>query len=77
MGKTSLLRNLGRLLPRTIVPLFVDGQRSSLASDYPDFLYSLAGDEKIGRAAAAFRFATLESSSLGRQSFYLLQRMAR
>lgn len=44
MGKTSLLRNLGRLLPRTIVPLFVDGQRSSLASDYPDFLYTMAGE---------------------------------
>jgi hypothetical protein len=44
MGKTSLLRNLGRLLPRTIVPLFVDGQRSSLAGDYPDFLYSMAGE---------------------------------
>lgn len=44
MGKTSLLRNLGRLLPRTVVPLFVDGQRISLASDYPDFLYNLAGE---------------------------------
>jgi hypothetical protein len=42
MGKTSLLRNLGRLLPRTIIPLFVDGQKISLASDYPDFLYNVA-----------------------------------
>ncbi len=42
MGKTSLLRNLGRLLPSTIVPLFVDGQKTSLASDYPDFLYNIA-----------------------------------
>jgi hypothetical protein len=44
MGKTSLLRNLGRLLPRTIVPLFVDGQKTALASDYPDFLYNLAAE---------------------------------
>jgi hypothetical protein len=44
MGKTSLLRNLGRLLPSTIVPLFVDGQRIALANDYPDFLYNLAGE---------------------------------
>jgi hypothetical protein len=44
MGKTSLLRNLGRLLPSTITPLFVDGQRIALASDYPDFLYNLAGE---------------------------------
>ncbi len=42
MGKTSLLRNLGRLLPRTIVPLFVDGQRIALANDYADLLYNLA-----------------------------------
>ncbi len=46
MGKTSLLRNLGRLLPRTIVPLFVDGQRVALAGDYADFLYNLAGEMK-------------------------------
>ena len=44
MGKTSLLRNLGRLLPRTIVPLFADCQRVSLASNYPDFLYNLASE---------------------------------
>ncbi|MFN8456086.1 MAG: ATP-binding protein [Anaerolineae bacterium] len=42
MGKTSLLRNLGRLLPQAIVPLFVDGQRCALAADYPDFLYNLS-----------------------------------
>jgi hypothetical protein len=44
MGKTSLLRNLGRLLPRSIVPLFVDGQRVALAGDYADFLYNLASE---------------------------------
>jgi energy-coupling factor transporter ATP-binding protein EcfA2 len=42
MGKTSLLRNLGRLLPSNIAPLFVDGQRVALAGDYADFLYNLA-----------------------------------
>lgn len=42
MGKTSLLRNLGRMLPRATVPLFVDGQRIALATDYPDLLYNLA-----------------------------------
>lgn len=46
MGKTSLLRNLGRLLPQAIVPLFVDGQRVALAGDYTDFLYNLAGEMK-------------------------------
>jgi AAA+ ATPase superfamily predicted ATPase len=44
MGKTSLLRNLGRLLPSSILPLFVDGQKTALASDYPDFLYNIASE---------------------------------
>jgi hypothetical protein len=43
MGKTSLLNNLGRLLPSTILPLFVDLQGpASWASDHTGFLYSLA-----------------------------------
>lgn len=41
-GKTSLLNNLGRLLPSTIVPLFVDLQGPpSLASDHIGLLYNL------------------------------------
>ena len=43
MGKTSLLNNLGRLLPSTIVPLFVDLQGpASRASDHAGFLYNIA-----------------------------------
>jgi hypothetical protein len=43
MGKTSLLNNLGRLLPSTVVPLFVDLQGpASRASDEAGFLYYLA-----------------------------------
>lgn len=43
MGKTSLLNNLGRLLPTTIVPLFVDLQGpASAASDHAGLLYNLA-----------------------------------
>jgi hypothetical protein len=43
MGKTSLLNNLGRLLPSTIVPLFVDLQGpASLASDHAGLLYNIA-----------------------------------
>jgi len=43
MGKTSLLHNLGRLLPGTIVPLFVDLQGpASRASDHAGFLYNIA-----------------------------------
>jgi len=42
-GKTSLLNNLGRLLPTTIIPLFVDLQGpTSLAKDYIGFLYNMS-----------------------------------
>jgi len=45
MGKTSLLNNLGRLLPSSIVPLFVDLQGpASLASDHAGLLYNLVRD---------------------------------
>ncbi len=43
MGKTSLLNNLGRLLPSTLTPLFVDLQGpASRASDPAGFLYNMA-----------------------------------
>ena len=43
MGKTSLLHNLGRLLPSTVVPLFVDLQGpTTQASDHAGFLYNIA-----------------------------------
>ncbi|MEQ8381449.1 MAG: ATP-binding protein [Coleofasciculus sp. A1-SPW-01] len=43
MGKTSLLNNLGRLLPNSIIPMFVDLQGApTSASDHAGFLYNLA-----------------------------------
>jgi len=43
MGKTSLLYNLSRLLPSTIIPLFVDLQGpAGLAIDHVGFLYNLS-----------------------------------
>ncbi|NIW46812.1 MAG: ATP-binding protein, partial [Gammaproteobacteria bacterium] len=43
MGKTSLLNNLGRLLPSTILPLFVDLQGpTSWSTDHAGFLYGIA-----------------------------------
>ena len=43
MGKTSLLNNLGRLLPTTIVPMFVDLQGpASQAKDEVGLLYNIA-----------------------------------
>jgi hypothetical protein len=42
-GKTSLLNNLGRLLPNRIIPMFVDLQGpASRASDHAGFLYNIA-----------------------------------
>jgi hypothetical protein len=42
-GKTSLLNNLGKLLPWQIIPLFVDLQGpTSLARDYVGFLYNMS-----------------------------------
>ncbi|MEO0407567.1 MAG: AAA family ATPase, partial [Cyanobacteria bacterium P01_A01_bin.135] len=42
-GKTSLLHNLGRLLPSSVVPLFIDLQGpAASASDHAGFLYNLA-----------------------------------
>ncbi|NTU84066.1 MAG: ATP-binding protein, partial [Chloroflexales bacterium] len=52
MGKTSLLNNLGRLMPSTIVPLFVDLQGPvAQASDHAGLLYNLAR----GMASSAAR----------------------
>ncbi|MEB3178249.1 MAG: AAA family ATPase, partial [Nostocaceae cyanobacterium] len=43
MGKTSLLNNLGKLLPNSIIPLFIDLQGApSQASNHAGFLYNLA-----------------------------------
>jgi len=43
MGKTSMLNNLGRLLPGSVVPLFVDLQGPvSQASDPQGFFYNVA-----------------------------------
>ena len=61
MGKTSLLRNLGRLLPKTIVPLFVDGQKVALATDYPDFLYNVS--REMVKSAGRQRGLTLSPLS--------------
>jgi hypothetical protein len=65
MGKTSLLNNLGRLLPSTIVPLFVDLQGpASQASDYAGFLYNIAR----GMADSAQRQRELTLPLLAREA---------
>jgi Novel STAND NTPase 1 len=65
MGKTSLLNNLGRLLPSTIVPFFVDLQGpASRASDHAGFLYNIAR----GMADSARRQRSLSLPSLAREA---------
>uniref|UniRef100_UPI0035CBF9EA AAA family ATPase n=1 Tax=uncultured Nostoc sp. TaxID=340711 RepID=UPI0035CBF9EA len=47
MGKTSLLNNIGKLLPNAIIPMFIDLQgAASSASDHAGLLYNLARDMK-------------------------------
>lgn len=65
VGKTSLLHNLGRLLPSTIVPLFVDLQGpASRAQDDAGFLYNVA--RAVVRSARQQRH--LELPPLDRQA---------
>ncbi|MCP4538377.1 MAG: ATP-binding protein [Chloroflexi bacterium] len=60
MGKTSLLTNLGRLLPSTVVPLFVDLQGpATRANDHAGFLYNIA--RGMARSAERQRGLTLPS----------------
>jgi hypothetical protein len=64
-GKTSLLNNLGRLLPSSIVPLFVDLQGpATKASDHAGFLYNLAR----GMSDSAQRERSLALPPLERES---------
>lgn len=65
MGKTSLLNNLGRLLPSSIIPLFVDLQGpASRASDHAGFLYNIAR----GMVDSARRQRNLELFPLTREA---------
>ncbi len=64
MGKTSLLRNLGRMFVSEIAPMFVDGQGVSLASDYVDFLYGTVRQ----MARSAKRYRDLQLPMLDRQA---------
>ena len=67
VGKTSLLNNLGRLLPSTIVPLFVDLQGpASRAQDEAGFLYNMA--RSMVRSANRQRGVVLPS--LSREQLY-------
>lgn len=64
MGKTSLLLNLGRLLPSTIVPLFVDLQGAVVASNHAGLLYGIARS----MAASAEKQRGLILPALSRES---------
>lgn len=50
MGKTSLLRQLPRLLPAGVILLFVDGEVLALSHSFEQFLHSMVW--QIGQAAA-------------------------
>uniref|UniRef100_UPI00403F68F9 AAA family ATPase n=1 Tax=Microcoleus sp. OTE_8_concoct_300 TaxID=2964710 RepID=UPI00403F68F9 len=66
MGKTSLLNNLGRLLPSTIIPMFVDLQGPvSSARDYAGFLYNIAKSmANSAKRQSAFTLPSLDRETL-------------
>ncbi|MEM8807510.1 MAG: AAA family ATPase, partial [Cyanobacteria bacterium P01_G01_bin.38] len=65
MGKTSLLNNLGRLLPNHIVPLFIDLQGpTSKSRDHEGFLYNLAR----GMVHSAKQYRNLTLPPLSRET---------
>ncbi len=64
-GKTSLLNNLGKLLPSTIIPLFVDLQGpTSLAKNYTGFLYNISR----AMATSALRHRQLKFPALNKET---------
>ena len=71
MGKTSLLNNLGRLLPENIIPLFVDLQGpASLASNNTGFLYNIArGMVKSAQTQSDLSLPQLTRQSLAADPF--------
>ena len=71
MGKTSLLKNLGRLLPDNITPLFIDLQGpATRASNNTGFLYNIArGMVKSARGQSGLTLPTLDRSSLETDPF--------
>ncbi|WP_198941090.1 nSTAND1 domain-containing NTPase [Scytonema sp. HK-05] len=71
MGKTSLLYNLGRLLPNSIIPMFVDLQGTpSSANDYAGFLYNIARDmAKSARQQSALTLPSLTREALATDPF--------
>lgn len=71
MGKTSLLNNLGRLLPSTIIPMFVDLQGpASSASDHAGFLYNIArGMRDSAKKQSGFTLPPLTREALATDPF--------
>jgi hypothetical protein len=71
VGKTSLLNNLGRLLPSTIIPLFVDLQGpASRARDDAGFLYNVARSiERSAPRQRDFVLPTLSRQALAADPF--------
>jgi hypothetical protein len=70
MGKTSLLNNLGRLLPTTIVPLFVDLQGAARAEGHAGLLYNIARDMlKSARQRRSLSLPPLDQAALSSDPF--------
>ncbi|MEH2155222.1 AAA family ATPase [Nostoc sp.] len=70
MGKTSLLNNIGKLLPSNIIPMFVDLQGApSSASDHAGFLYNMAREMEKSAKKQSVTLPSLAREVLGSDPF--------
>lgn len=62
MGKTSLLLNLGRILPDAIIPMYLDGQALASVVDLSELFYGIV--QQMSLAASRYRNIVLPKISL-------------
>ncbi len=71
MGKTSLLLNLGNVLPSQIVPCLVDCQGLSGSSDYAELFYRMGEQMHISaKRQTGFLLPTLQLKDMEARPFY-------
>lgn len=71
MGKTSLLLNLGSVLPSQIVPCFVDCQGLSGSSDYPELFYRMGEQMYLSaKRQTGFLLPEISFKDLENRPFY-------
>jgi AAA+ ATPase superfamily predicted ATPase len=71
MGKTSLLLNLGNVLPSQIVPCFVDCQGLSGSSDYAELFYRMGEQMHVSaKRQTGFLLPSMQLKDMESRPFY-------